>query len=407
MSDLKRCTRCIIPETHETIVYDDQGVCNICRQQEYKQEEINWKDKKRELDEIVAEHRDKYEYDCIIPFSGGKDSTWTLYYLVKEYGIRPLVVRFDHGFMRPNLHANTTRTIRKLGVDLHVFTPNWKVVQKLMLQSFMEKGDFCWHCHTGIFAYPMRVAIRYGVPLVFWGEPSAEYTAYYSYDQPEEVDEKRFNRMANLGIAAQDMLIRLEGRIDKRELKVFEYPPLQELRRIDYRSVCLGSFVPWDVRKQAEIIEKELGWQGDEVENVPPGYEYEKIECYLQGVRDYIKHIKRGYSRASHLASIDIRNHRMSRGDALELIRQYEGRRPQSLDIFLGYVGLSEAEFLDIAMSHCVSPCCHDPEKVTPGKKVHDIDEWPRYERMPRKDAEIQLQRWRSRCELVGEMATE
>ena len=162
----------------------------------------------------------------LVPYSGGKDSVWTLYYLVKKYKVKPLVIRFDHGFLRPNLEENTKNIQRKLGVDFHHFTPNWKIVQKLMLQSFLEKGDFCWHCHTGIFSYPMQVAINYKVPLIFWGEPSAEYTSYYSYDQPEEVDEKRFNRFINLGINAEDMLYRLGGSIDKRDLKPYTYPPL-------------------------------------------------------------------------------------------------------------------------------------------------------------------------------------
>ena len=406
MNELRRCTQCVLPETHETIVFDRDGVCNICRQHEYKQTVIDWDQKKRELDELIDAYRGKYDYDCIVPFSGGKDSTWTLYYLVKEYGIKPLVVRFDHGFLRPNLLENTTRTIRRLGVDLHVFTPNWRVVQKLMLQSFLEKGDFCWHCHTGIFAYPMWVAIRANVPLIFWGEPSAEYTAYYSYDQPEEVDEKRFNRFTNLGITAADMFVRLEGRVDQRDLQPFTYPPLKELRRINYRSVCLGSYIPWDVKTQSKIIQEELGWKGDRVENVPPGYEYEKIECYLQGVRDYIKYIKRGYSRPSHLASIDIRNHRMTRTEALGLIREYEGKRPPSLDLFLEHVGLSEAEFIDVCMSHQVSPFCYDPAGVGAGIKTPDEGCWPRSGAMPRKEAQIQLDRWRRRYTVNLQAAT-
>ena len=124
MTELRRCVRCVIPETHETIVFDGEGVCNICRQHEYKQERIDWDAKKEQLDELIASYKDKYEYDCIIPFSGGKDSTWTLYYLVKEYDLKPLVVRFDHGFLRPNVLENTKRAIRKLGVDFHHFTPN-------------------------------------------------------------------------------------------------------------------------------------------------------------------------------------------------------------------------------------------------------------------------------------------
>lgn len=393
--ELKRCTRCVIPETHETIVFDNEGVCNICKQQDYKNEKINWESKKAELEQLIEQYRGKYDYDCIVPFSGGKDSTWTLYHLVKEYKLKPLVVRFDHGFLRPNLNENTTKILRNLGVDFHHFTPNWKVVQKVMLQSFLEKGDFCWHCHTGIFSYPMWVAIRYNVPLIFWGEPSSEYTAYYDYEQAEEVDEKRFNRYVNLGITAQDMYVRLEGAVDERDLLPFSYPPLKDLRKIGYRSVCLGSYVPWDVKTQSKVIQDELGWTGDEVENVPPEYNYEKIECYFQGVRDYIKFIKRGYTRPSHLASIDIRNNRMSRPEALKLITQFEGKRPPSLDIFLKFIGLTEDEFNQIAMSHAVSPYVHDPNKVISGKKLADYNSWSQDGAMNREDALTQLNRWK------------
>lgn len=391
--ELKRCTKCITPETHETIMFDDAGVCNVCNNVGFKDNNIDWTAKKLELDELIEQYRGKYDYDCIIPFSGGKDSTWTLYYLMKEYNIKPLVVRFDHGFLRSNLEENTKKALRELGADFHHFTPNWKVVQKLMLQSFLEKGDFCWHCHTGIFSYPMWVALRYNVPLIFWGEPSAEYTSYYSYDQPEEVDEKRFNRFVNLGISADDMLVRFEGTLEPRDVKPFSYPPLKELKGIGYRSVCLGSYIPWDVKTQSAIIEKELGWKGDTVENVPEQYSYEKIECYMQGVRDYIKFIKRGYTRPTHLTSIDIRHNRLEREEALKLIKDYEGKRPPSLDIFLDFVGLTEDEFYDIAMGHMVSPYKFDRENIEDGKKLHDFDEWLRDGVMSREDALVQLNR--------------
>ena len=327
MESLKRCTKCVLPETHETIMFNNDGVCNVCEQQDVKNEFIDWDEKKREFDDLIESYRGKGDYDCIVPFSGGKDSTWTLYYLVKEYKLKPLVVRFDHGFLRKNLNDNAQKVFRELGVDVINFTPNWHTVRKLMLQSLIEKGDFCWHCHTGIFSYPMWVSIRYQVPLIIWGEPSSEYTSYYSYDQPEEVDEKRFNRYVNLGMSADDMYIRLGGRLDKRDLKPYTYPPLKELRKINYRSVCMGSYIPWDVKKQTKIIMDELDWRGDEVENVPQEYSYEKIECYLQGVRDYLKYIKRGYTRPTHLATLDIRNNRISREEGLRLIKEYEGKR--------------------------------------------------------------------------------
>ena len=81
---LKRCKRCLLPETHETLVLDSEGICNVCRAQEVKAE-INWSEPLNQLDSLVNQYRGKYRYDCLIPFSGGKDSTWTLYYLMKRY----------------------------------------------------------------------------------------------------------------------------------------------------------------------------------------------------------------------------------------------------------------------------------------------------------------------------------
>jgi len=92
----------------------------------------------------------------------------------------------------------------------------------------------------------------------------------------EEVDEKRFNRAMNLGMTADDMYEFLEGRVNRRDLYPFTYPPRKELMRIGCRSVCLGNYIKWDIRKHVEIIKRELGWKGHEVEGIPPQYDYEK-----------------------------------------------------------------------------------------------------------------------------------
>ena len=294
------------------------------------------------------------------------------------------MVRFDHGFFRPNLEENVKKISRKLGVDIITFTPNWKVVQKLMLQSLLEKGDFCWHCHTGIFSYPMWIAIEKKIPLIFWGEPSAEYTAYYSYNEKESVDETRFNRYINLGINANDMYLKLKGEVDLRDLKPYSYPPLKLLKNLNYNSVCLGSYIKWDVQKQFKVISEKLDWKGDVVENVPENYNYEKIECYMQGVRDYLKYIKRGYSRASHLVSLDLRNKKINKHQANKLIRGYEGKRPASLDIFLKLVGITEVEFMQIAISHQVSPYKNRFKNIKKSKKTKDYPKWSQEGKMER-----------------------
>ena len=372
---LKRCVKCIMPETQQGIEFDKEGVCAVCRQHEVKVK-IDWEKKEKKLIKLIDQYRGKYAYDCLIPFSGGKDSTFTAYILVKKYGIKPLLVSLDHGFLRPRTLENRVKTVKKLGVDILTFRPNWKVVKKLMLESLKRKGDFCWHCHTGVFAYPMQIAIKFNIPLVFWGEPSAEYTSYYSYEKPEEVDEVRFNKLVNLGITADDMFKFLNGAVDIRDLAPFKYPPLKDLRAINYRSVCLGSYIPWNARKQAEIIRKELDWRWDVVEGIPKSYGYQKIECMLYGMRDYLLFIKKGFGRTAHLVSIDIRNSGLSREEGLKLAEKYDGKRPASMDWFLNMLGITEKEFMDIALKHITSPYIFDPRKVKPGKKLWDQDLW-------------------------------
>ena len=157
----------------------------------------------------MDKYRGKYDYDCIVPFSGGKDSTYTLWYLIKEKGLKPLVVRFDHGFYRTRVNENVDRALKLLGADILQFTPNWQVVRKLMFESLRRRGDFCWHCHCGIFSYPMWISLNFGVPLVLWGEKS-EYASFYAnFDDETEHDERRFNLKINLGINSEDMLVEL------------------------------------------------------------------------------------------------------------------------------------------------------------------------------------------------------
>lgn len=367
MTELKLCDKCNLPETYETIEFDKNGICNICRQQKFKQENIDWKIRKAKLNELIESYRGKYDYDCLVPFSGGKDSTYTLTYLIKEYGIKPLVIRFDHCFMRPKLEEYADKTFKYLGVDVIKFTPNWKIVKKLMLESLVRKGDFCWHCHTGIFSYPMHIAIKFNVPLIFWGEPSSEYTAYYDYgdNDIETVDEKRFNRFVNLGINSEDMfgmINSLEDPVDPRDLIPYTYPKMKDLKKIKYHSVCLGSYIPWNVKKNVKYFQKFLPWwQGDEVEGIPfEKYPYEKIECFMQGIRDYIKFIKRGYGRTTQMTALDIRHGRMAKKEALKFIKQYDGKKPNLLKTFLNYLDISEEEFNNICIKTAIPPYKHN-----------------------------------------------
>ena len=382
---LVKCTKCQLPETYETIEFDEKGICNICEGVRHKNEEIDWSKRKLMLDKLVEENRNKHAYDCIIPFSGGKDSVFQVNYLVKEYNIKPLLVRFNHGFIRKTVQDNVNSVIKKLGVDLIDFTPNWKIVKKVMLEAFKRKTDFCWHCHTGIYSYPIRIALMHKVPLIFYGEPQAEFNTYYDYtkDGYDYENEDRFNMIRTLGITAEDMHGMINSDkdpVDIRDLTPYTFPDIEELEKLKYNPVTLGTFIPWDHHKNTEIIKKELGWKVDELEGVPDEINPhgEKIECFMQGTRDYIKFLKRGYSRVSQINALNVRHKRMTPDEAKIINEKFDGRKPPSLEVFLEYVGLTEEEFNQIVDKSIIPPNKPNYKTNEIAKKTWDFEQWYR-----------------------------
>lgn len=380
----KRCSRCGLPETYETLETGDDGVCNVCRSAEFKSN-INWEQRRAQLEELVVRFRGTGPYDCIVPFSGGKDSTYQLHFIINELKMKPLVVRFNHGFLRPTIRDNTERTLKKLGADFIDFTPNWHLVKKLMLESFRRKGDFCWHCHTGIYSFPIRIALAFRVPLIFWGEPQSEITAYYDYanEDVEWEDERKFYLLRTLGITAEDMhsiLSPTNPELELRDLLPYTYPNSNEVEELGVCSVPLGSFIPWDYESQSIVIRKELGWQLDELEGIPATLNShgEKIECFMQGTRDYLKFVKRGYGRAAQIAAFKARKGEISAEQAVKFSEELDGKRPPSLDLFLEYVGLTEEEFREIASDLSIHPYSHDFENEERSDELWDMSAWHR-----------------------------
>lgn len=375
---MKYCTKCVLPDTTDAIAFDQDGVCNVCRAAEVKKSKIDWQERGKMLARIIEKHKDKGEYDCIVPFSGGKDSVFQLWYVVRVLGIKPLVVRYNHWGFRPIIYKNCDKVFKKLGVDVVEFQANWHVVKKLMKHALEKTGDSCWHCHLGVFANTLRLAIKFNIPLIIYGESSAEYAGHLSFEEIQSANTEFFNKIVNLGIDADTMYEQLNGQIEKRELIKYTVPTQEELEKAGIEAIWLGNYIKWDTKSNVETIKKELGWEGVPVEGIPPQYDYEKIECMWQGVRDYCKYIKRGNGRTNHLCCIDIRNGRMTRDEAVELCKQYDGKRPASLDLYLQMLELTEDEFIKILQKNQVYDWGFDANKIEKGQELPDMKYWSR-----------------------------
>jgi hypothetical protein len=229
------------------------------------------------------------------------------------------------------------------------------------------------------------MALAFKVPLVFWGEPQSEITAYFDYssDDIEWEDERKFYLLRTLGITSEDMFSILSPahpELELRDLLPYTFPNSDEIEELGVCSVPLGSFIPWDYESQSAIIREELGWESDDLEGIPAELNTygEKIECFMQGTRDYIKFVKRGYGRAAQIAAFKARKGEIGSQEAVSLSEKYDGQRPASLDLFLEYVGLTEAEFQEIASGLSVHPYNHDFTNESESEGLWDMDLWYR-----------------------------
>src|SRR3989344_6017835 len=168
---MKYCTRCLYPANHPLhLTFDENGVCSGCRVHEEK-DVLDWEVRFEHLKKITASYKNTSgrNYDCIVPVSGARDSYFIVHTVVKELGLRPLLVTY-------NKQYNTERGIRNLaylrtllGLDLMTMTVDPRKVKKITRVSLRKLGSMYWHCLAGQTVFPVQVAVRYKIPLIIWG----------------------------------------------------------------------------------------------------------------------------------------------------------------------------------------------------------------------------------------------
>jgi N-acetyl sugar amidotransferase len=335
---LQYCTRCCLPETMEGITFDELGVCTPCRSSEEKMH-INWKEKQSELVKIFNKFKNKDYYDCILPISGGKDSTFQAYVLDKVYKTNSLAVTHGTNWMSLTGRYNLENCINKFNLDHLFFLPNRNIINKVAKKSPELIGDACWHCHIGSQTFPMQTAVKWQIPLMIYGESIAERDGRGSYKKILKPEEKYYY---GLNVSAKVEPVKYVGNdIKYSEVQIWNYPSKLEMIKSQIIYLHLGDYIFWDEQKQTEFIINQFAWKiNDRVENTYKGYK--SNECIMAGVHDYLNFIKRGVGRATLHASDDVRRGLIKRDEAINLIKEYDPQRPHALDYFLKITKIKE-----------------------------------------------------------------
>ena len=350
---IRWCTRCVLPSSSAVpISFDQNGVCTACRIHDQKAC-IDWDERLEMLLEIVEPYRRSSGYECIVPVSGGKDSYYQVHFVKNKLGLKPLLVTYNGNNYLDVGWQNMMQMKEVFNVDHIVVSPGIDLLTRMNRFGFRMMGDMNWQNHAGIFTVPIQIAVRYNIPLMFWGEHGwTELGGMLSmHDFPEFTFRYRVDQGLR-GYDWPDFMGDGEEPIEEHELECFKYPSDEEIQQVGVRGLYIGNFDKWDANEHSKFVINTYGWQ-------PASEPFERTyrtmsnldDRYENGVHDYLKYVKFGYGRATDHACKDIRTNYMSRREGIEMVRKYDHIRSSDLYHWLNYVDRTEGWFNSIADS--------------------------------------------------------
>jgi len=340
-----------MPETKPDLSIDEEGICNACRSFE-RRERIDWEQRKQELFSILERYRsrDAANYDCIIPSSGGKDSHFQAIKML-ECGMNPLVVTATTDKLS-DMGRKNIENLKKLGVDYIEYTTNPRIRRKINRLTLTQIGDISWSEHVSIFTIPVRLAVRFNVPLIIWGENSQnEYGGPAAAAQNNILNRRWLEEFGGLlGLRVSDLIG--EEDIERKHLIPYTYPSDEELKSVGVTGLFLGFHFEWDGYRNA-LLSQAHGFNTYHKPVEGTLVNYENLDNCQVGIHDYFKYLKYGFSRATDQACLHIRRGRLTRKEALEFANENDRKFPWvylgcTLEEMLEEIGMTLDEFIRI-----------------------------------------------------------
>ncbi len=348
---LTYCRNCIMPDTKPDLRLDGEFVCNACRSYENRKT-VDWDKRQLELNDILSRYRctDGSNWDCIVPVSGGKDSTYQVVKML-QLGLNPLCVTSTTCDLS-DIGRKNIQNIKNLGVDYIEVSPNPVVRAKLNRIGLTQVGDISWPEHVGIFTIPVRAAVQFNVPLIIWGENSQnEYGGPATAAEDNVLTRRWLEEFGGLlGMRVTDIIGQHD--IQARDLINYSYPTDEELNRVGVTGLFLGHYLPWDGLSNT-LVSVANGFTSFHKAVEGSIVNYENLDNYQTGIHDYFKFLKFGFGRATDLACLHIRRGRLTRQDALDVVKVHDGKFPwfyldKPLEKILAPLEMTVEEFIKV-----------------------------------------------------------
>jgi N-acetyl sugar amidotransferase len=344
-TDVKFCKKCVMSNqrpasavefkhTKEskktTINFDSEGICDACRTSEQK-EKINWDHREKELVELLEQHRSKDgSYDCLVPGSGGKDSAYQAHVLKYKYGMNPLTVTWPPILYTTYGYQNWKNWI-DTGFDNISFNRNGKVMKLLTKLSIENLFHPFQTFMLGQKNLAPKIASRYGIKLIFYGENEAEYGNPIA-DNATSLRDKSYYSFNNLdeiylgGVSIKEL--QEEYKMPLKDLSSFLPANAEELEKSQINVHYLGYYLRWTPQEVYYFAVENTGFKARPFRTQGTYSKYNSIDDKIDDLHYYTTFIKFGIGRATYDASQEIRNRHLTRDEGISLVKKFDGEFP-------------------------------------------------------------------------------
>jgi hypothetical protein len=334
LANEKRCVKCVLPENYPGIAFSAEGVCHYCekhRKLRYRGEEAL----ERFLDPFM---RSDAKYNCLVPLSGGKDSTYVLHQMKTRFGMRPLAFNYDNSLTDPQARENVRSVAEGLGVEVislrnekqrHYLRTNLRAMKKLEKASMVTM--LCNGCRYGIIGNAFKIAAKRKIPLVLIGWSPIEDTPFKEALLRQDggsvmkgvlanlVRNPSYARPSNLVAAAKDYFHNYSHiKENQSKLLHFLYPKVQLVQFYDY--------VPYDPAKIKRTLEREIGWRS------PDAGDSWQFDCKIKLLQSYYYDKTLGFTSFVDYLSALVREGQITRQNALEQLEKAGARSKSKLE---------------------------------------------------------------------------
>jgi N-acetyl sugar amidotransferase len=336
-------------DSKSTIEFGSDGICEACRFNEEKNANIDWLEREEALLKVLEKHRRSTGYDVVVPGSGGKDSAYTAHILKEKYGMNPLTVTWAPHLYTQIGWENFINWSHVGGLDNILFTPNGKLHRILTREAFLNLLHPFQPFIVGQRIIGPKIAEKFGIPLIMYGENQAEYGNSISENKTPLMNDKFYKTKSSEEIKLGGKS--LSNLMSEYELTYKEFEPYLPLENSNFNSEVhyLGYYHKWDPQECFYYAVQNTGFIPAPERTEGSYSKYSSLDDKIDPFHYYTTFVKFGLGRATYDAAQEIRTGKITREEGVSLVRQFDHEFPAKyFKEFLEYIDISEADFFAI-----------------------------------------------------------